>query len=198
MFSGIISATGRVVSADVTTGDMRAIIDAGNLAMDDVKIGDSICVNGVCLTVTGVSGASFTTDISSETLSCTTFADLCEGMSVNLEKALRVTDRLHGHIVTGHVDGTGHIASINEDARSVRYEIAIPANLQRYICKKGSICIDGVSLTINEVTTTGVSVNIIPHTLTQTRFATYHLGTRVNLEVDIIARYLERLDTGQQ
>jgi len=198
MFSGIISTTGRVVSTDVTSGDMCAVIDAGNLPMDDVQIGDSICVNGVCLTVTQLSGACFTTDISSETLSCTTFADLLKGMTVNLEKALRVTDRLHGHIVTGHVDGTGTIVSMIADARSVRYEIGIPAILQRYVCKKGSICIDGVSLTVNEITAEGVSVNIIPHTLTQTRFATYHPGTRVNLEVDIIARYLERLEPGKQ
>lgn len=198
MFSGIITGIGKVVSAEVTTGDMCAIIDAGSLTMDDVKIGDSICVNGVCLTVTGLSGTCFTTDISAETLSCTTFAELLDGMPVNLEKALRVTDRLHGHIVTGHVDGTGSIVSMIADARSVRYEIAIPANLQRYVCKKGSICIDGVSLTVNEITEAGVSVNIIPHTLTQTHFATYHSGTRVNLEVDIIARYLERLEPGQQ
>ena len=195
MFTGIITAVGSVSRTEIINGDMRAIIDVGTLDLTDVIIGDSISVNGVCLTVIAVAGNCFTADISSETLSCTTFNTLVAGNIVNLEKAMQVTSRLHGHIVTGHIDGTGHVVSIEPDARSIRVKIEIPVPLQRYICKKGSVCIDGVSLTVNDVADRTVSVNIIPHTMQQTRFAEYRVGSPVNIEVDIIARYLERLQT---
>ena len=195
MFTGIITAVGSVSRTEIINGDMRAIIDVDTLDLTDVIIGDSISVNGVCLTVIAVAGNCFTADISSETLSCTTFSTLVAGNIVNLEKAMQATSRLHGHIVTGHIDGTGHVVSIEPDARSIRVKIEIPAPLQRYICKKGSVCIDGVSLTVNDVADRAVSVNIIPHTMQQTRFADYRVGSLVNIEVDIIARYLERLQT---
>jgi riboflavin synthase len=195
MFTGIITAVGSVSRTDIINGDMRAVIEVGTLDLTDVAIGDSISVNGVCLTVIAVAGNCFTADISSETLSCTTFNTLVAGNTVNLEKAMQATSRLHGHIVTGHIDGTGHVVSIEPDARSIRVIIGIPPPLQRYICKKGSVCIDGVSLTVNDVTDRAVSVNIIPHTMQQTCFADYHVGSLVNIEVDIIARYLERLQT---
>lgn len=198
MFSGIIIATGKVISADRIKGDMRAIIETGAMDMSDVSIGDSICVNGVCVTVVASSGTKFTADISPETLACTTFGGLAAATRVNLEKALQATARLHGHIVTGHVDGIGKVVSVEPDARSVRYGIEIPAGLQRYVCKKGSICIDGVSLTVNEVSGQRVSVNLIPHTQEQTILADYRPGTLVNIEVDIIARYLERLQKSSQ
>ncbi len=195
MFTGIITAVGSVSRTEIINGDMRAIIDVDTLDLTDVIIGDSISVNGVCLTVIAVAGNCFTADISSETLSCTTFNTLVAGKIVNLEKAMQATSRLHGHIVTGHIDGTGHVVSIEPDARSIRVKIEIPVPLQRYICKKGSVCIDGVSLTVNDVADRTVSVNIIPHTMQQTRFADYRVGSLVNIEVDIIARYLERLQT---
>lgn len=193
MFSGIITAVGSIVSVETIDGDMRAVINAGGMSLADVAIGDSISVNGVCLTVVKLSGDTFTVDISAETLACTTFRNITAGMKVNLEKALQANARLHGHIVTGHVDGTGTIISRAADARSVRYVVQVPAALQRYVCKKGSICIDGVSLTVNDVKGQEVGVNLIPHTLAQTILAGYCTGTSVNIEVDIIARYLERL-----
>lgn len=198
MFTGIIIAVGTVVRADLDKGDMRAIIDVGSMQLSDVIPGDSICVNGVCLTVTGISANTFTADISSATLSCTTFHGLVKGMSVNLEKALQASSRLHGHIVTGHVDATGTLISIEPEARSVRIVVEIPESLHHYVCKKGSICIDGVSLTVNDISGRSISVNVIPHTIQQTNFADYRAGTQVNLEVDIIARYLERLHSGSQ
>ena len=161
--------------------------------LNDVKAGDSICVNGVCLTVTDCSGNQFTVDVSVETLDCTTFNEFKDGSKVNLEKALHLSDRLHGHLVTGHVDGVGTIKDRKPDARSERIDIDCPPNLLRYVSKKGSVCIDGVSLTVNEKSATGFSVNIIPHTLEQTIISNYTKGTRVNIEVDIIARYLETL-----
>lgn len=198
MFTGIIIAVGTVVRADLDKGDMRASIDVGSMDLSDVSLGDSVCVNGVCLTVVSISGNTFTADVSSETLACTTFKTLAKGMLVNLEKALPATGRLHGHIVTGHVDGTGMVVSLETEARSVRCVIEIPAGLQRYVCKKGSICIDGVSLTVNMVSGQTLGVNVIPHTMQETNFAAYRPGTRVNLEVDIIARYLERLEICSQ
>jgi len=198
MFTGIITAVGKVISAELVNGDMRAVIDAGVLDMSDVSLGDSISVNGACLTVVARSGNTFTADISSETLSCTNFNNLTSGVRVNLEKAMQASARLHGHLVTGHIDAIGQIRSIEPDARSVRVQIEVPATLQRYICRKGSICIDGVSLTVNDVSGPLVSVNVIPHTMQATRFGDYRPGVSVNIEVDIIARYLESLQTGSQ
>lgn len=193
MFSGIIIAVGKIAGIESIKGDMRAVIDAGGMDLSDVAIGDSISVNGVCLTVVARTASTFTADVSAETLACTTFKHLGVGMRVNLEKALQVSARLHGHIVTGHVDGTGTIVSVSPDGRSIRYVIRVPEALSRYVCKKGSICIDGVSLTVNDVQGAEVGVNLIPHTLEQTILADYRPGTTVNIEVDIIARYLERL-----
>ena len=196
MFSGIIEAVGHVVNVEDHSGDKRFTVDAGGLDLADVKLGDSIAVNGVCLSVVAKSGNSFSVDISAATLSGTTFSALQTSAAVNLEKALRLSDRLHGHLVTGHVDGVGSVRERIADARSVRLVIECPADLLRYISKKGSVCVDGVSLTVNEKHANEFSVNIIPLTLEQTIMADYRAGTRVNIEVDIIARYLESMVNG--
>lgn len=196
MFTGIITAIGRIASIDRQGEDRRLTVEAGVLDMEDISAGDSISVNGVCLTVTSIQGDIFHADLSRETLACTTFGDAATGDRVNLEKAMQLSDRLGGHLVSGHTDGVGRIAEMHRDARSVRYAIDAPEELARYICKKGSICVDGVSLTVNEVRDSRFQVNIIPHTMAQTIFSDYGSGTRVNLEVDIIARYLERLYSG--
>ena len=196
MFSGIIEAVGNVVNVEDHSGDKRFTVDAGGLDLADVKLGDSIAVNGVCLSVVAKSGNSFSVDISAATLSGTTFSALQTSAAVNLEKALRLSDRLHGHLVTGHVDGVGSVRERIADARSVRLVIECPADLLRYISKKGSVCVDGISLTVNEKHANEFSVNIIPLTLEQTIMADYRAGTRVNIEVDIIARYLESMVNG--
>ena len=193
MFTGIVTATGTVTRLTEQDGDMRLRIDSGALDMTDVAAGDSISVNGVCLTVLEPAVREFQADVSAETLSCTTLGGLAKGSRVNLEKAMRLGDRLGGHLVSGHCDGMGTVLELERDARSVRLTIEAPAELARYICRKGSICVDGVSLTVNEVTDGEFGVNIIPHTMDQTIFTDYGAGTLVNLEVDIIARYLERL-----
>lgn len=193
MFTGIITAVGTIRKIENLGSDKRFNLDTGKLDMADVSIGDSICVNGVCLTVVELLDSGFATDISVETLSCTTFENLQEGDQVNLEKSLRVADRLGGHIVIGHVDGVGKITDLHTAARSIQYNIEVPSQLRKYICKKGSVCVDGVSLTINDVTGSSFSVNIIPHTTEETIFSEYRTGTPVNIEVDIIARYLEGL-----
>ena len=193
MFTGIIAATGSILAIEDRGADKRFAIDTGKLDLSDVNIGDSISVNGTCLTVIELQENGFRTDLSTETLTVTTFAAAAVGTRVNLEKALMLGDRLGGHIVSGHVDGIGIITDFHEDARSLRYEIAMPAELNRYLCKKGSICIDGVSLTVNDVVANAFFVNIIPHTMDETIFSTYKKGTQVNLEVDLIARYLEGL-----
>lgn len=193
MFSGIIIATGKVKQIEKIGGDVRATIDVGDMDMSDVAIGDSISINGACMTVITLTDTTFSVDISAESLACTTLGRLAIGSRVNLEKALQANARLHGHIVTGHVDGVGHIVSAVPDARSVRYVVRVPEALQRYVCKKGSICIDGVSLTANDVNGAEVGVNLIPHTLEQTILSDYRPGNEVNIEVDIIARYLEKL-----
>ena len=196
MFSGIIEAVGNVVNVEDHGGDKRITVDAGGLDLADVKLGDSIAVNGVCLSVVAKSGNSFSVDISAATLSGTTFSALQTSAAVNLEKALRLSDRLHGHLVTGHVDGVGSVRERIADARSVRLVIECPADLLCYISKKGSVCVDGISLTVNEKHANEFSVNIIPLTLEQTIMADYRAGTRVNIEVDIIARYLESMVNG--
>jgi len=193
MFTGIIAATGSIQAIEDRGADRRFTVNSGKLDLGDVKIGDSISVNGTCLTVVELLDGAFRTDLSTETLAVTTFATAVEGSRVNLEKALMLSDRLGGHIVSGHVDGIGVICDFHEDARSIRYEIGIPAALNRYLCKKGSICIDGVSLTVNDVATNVFYVNIIPHTMDETIFPGYGKDTQVNLEVDLIARYLEGL-----
>lgn len=194
MFTGIITAIGTVAGVQEMGRDRRLRIDASGLDLSDVAIGDSICVSGVCLTVVAADSRGFAADVSSETLSCTTLGRLQKGARVNLEKALRLGDRLGGHLVSGHADGTGTVLDVHRDARSLRCLIRAPQGLARYICSKGSICVDGVSLTVNEVTGTDFGVNIIPHTAAETTFSDRTSGDMVNLEVDIIARYLERLN----
>ena len=171
MFTGIITAIGTVTGVEDLGRDRRLHIDAGDLDLSDIAIGDSICVSGVCLTVVTTDGRGFAADVSSETLSCTTLDRFEEGSRVNLEKALRLGDRLGGHLVSGHTDGTGTVLDVHRDARSLRCLIRAPQGLARYICSKGSVCVDGVSLTVNEVTGTDFGVNIIPHTAAATTFS---------------------------
>ena len=193
MFTGIIEGVGRVAALESRGGDVRIRIAAGTLPFDNVQLGESIAVNGVCLTVVEFDAASFAADASNETLSLTTLGKLQVGAPVNLERAMRPTDRLGGHLVSGHVDGVGQVLSITEDARAQRWRFAAPAPLLRYIAKKGSICVDGVSLTVNEVDAQGFEVALIPHTVTHTAFAQTKVGDAVNLEIDLVARYVERL-----
>ena len=195
MFTGIVQAVGSIVRVQAHTGDVRLWIDAANLDFSDVRIGDSICVSGVCLTVAEMDSAHFAADISTQTLACTTFAERKAGDDVNLEKSLRLTDRLGGHLVSGHVDGVGHVVSVESDARSLRWTFELPPALVRYVAAKGSICIDGVSLTVNEVAGSRFGVNLIPHTIAETTFHDRKVGDGVNIEVDLIARYIERLQS---
>lgn len=196
MFTGIIQAVGQVAAMQPRGGDLRLRVHSGKLPLDDVALGDSICTSGVCLTVIDLPGDGFWADVSVETLNFTTLGDLAPGARVNLEKALTPASRLGGHIVSGHVDGVGEIVSLREDARSVRVVISAPDSLARYIAHKGSICVDGTSLTVNAVDGARFDLNIIPQTMAETVFGDYRPGSRVNLEVDVIARYLERLVLG--
>ncbi len=193
MFTGIIEATGTVLRAEPRGGDLRFTIAMPALDREDVALGDSIAVSGCCLTVVAMDGHALAFDVSNETLSLTTLGDLREGDKVNLEKPLRLSDRLGGHLVSGHVDGVGTIAAIDPDARSQRWRIAPPRGLMRYIAAKGSVCVDGVSLTVNAVTDESFEVNLIPHTVAATTFGDRRVGDRVNLEIDMLARYVERL-----
>jgi riboflavin synthase len=193
MFTGIVNAIGYVSDVIDCDGDKTIFLDTGDLELHDVILGDSICINGVCLTVINMTEASIQVDVSAETLLCTNFDEYIPGKRVNLEKSLKATDRLHGHIVSGHVDTVGLIVSINNDARSFQYNIEIPVEFRKYLCKKGSVCIDGVSLTINDIKEKYVSLNIIPFTKSHTIFSDYISGSKVNIEIDIIARYLETL-----
>jgi riboflavin synthase len=193
MFTGIVQGTGTVRRVDPRGGDVTLWIDTGDVPIDDVQVGGSIAVSGVCLTATRLDGRVFAADVSRETLSLTSAGDWAPGTRVNLEKALTAGQALGGHYVTGHVDGVGEVVSRHDDARSVRVEFEVPAGLARYVARKGSICVDGVSLTVNGVDGRRFDVNLVPHTLGLTVLGDYRPGTRVNLEVDIIARYLERL-----
>ena len=174
-------------------GDKRFSILCNELDISELDTGQSIAVNGVCLSIIGFIEQGFRADVSTETLSCTTFGQLFPGARVNLEKSLQLSSPLDGHLVSGHVDGVGYVVSHLKEARSERFEIEVPKNLVRYICRKGSISIDGVSLTINEVRENHIYLNIIPHTMAETIFSDYKEGTTVNIEVDLIARYLESL-----
>jgi riboflavin synthase len=196
MFTGIIQAIGKVVDTQARGGDMRLRIHTGKLSLDDVALGDSICTNGVCLTVIELPGDGYWADVSVESLNFTTLGELKIGSEVNLEKALTPQSRLGGHIVSGHVDGVGEVVSLTEDARSIRVVLRAPDQLARYIAHKGSICVDGTSLTVNAVNGAEFELNIIPQTMSETVFGQYRPGSRVNLEVDVIARYLERLIQG--
>jgi riboflavin synthase len=193
MFTGIIQTVGRVARLEPRGGDVRLHVDSADLDLGDVQLGDSIAVSGVCLTAISLAERGFAADVSNETLSLTTLGQLKPGDPVNLEKALRLADRLGGHLVSGHVDGVGKVVSITPDARSQRWTFEVPADLARYIAAKGSICIDGTSLTVNEVSGTRFGVNLIPHTVAHTAFHARHAGDAVNFEVDVIARYVERL-----
>lgn len=193
MFTGIIAAIGKIAAVQVQAGDLRLQIATANLDLTDVKLGDSIAINGVCLTVVELSNAKLAFDVSRESLDRTSLSNVQVGHDVNLEKALAVGDRLGGHFVSGHVDGLGVITLRQASARSVQFKIEVPADLARYIAEKGSICIDGVSLTVNNINANEFEVNVIPHTMQETIISDYIVGTKVNLEVDLIARYLERL-----
>lgn len=193
MFTGIIQAIGKIAAIELQGGDARLRINSGTLDLADIHLGESIAVNGVCLTVVEVESRGFSADVSAETLSCTTLSVWRIGEGVNLEKALTATSRLGGHLVSGHVDGVGDVLERQQQARSVRLCIQAPTVLARYIATKGSICVDGVSLTVNAVDGAVFELNIVPHTLQVTTLDKYRVATRVNLEVDVIARYLERL-----
>ncbi len=193
MFTGIIEGLGRLATLEKRGGDARLIIEVGSLPFDGVRLGESIAVNGVCLTVVAFDARHFEADASNETLSLTTLGALVPGAVVNLERAMRPTDRLGGHLVSGHVDGVGKVLGITPDARAQRWRFAAPQALLRYIAKKGSICVDGVSLTVNEVDDQGFEVALIPHTVAHTAFAHTTVGDAVNLEIDVLARYVERL-----
>lgn len=196
MFTGIIETVGKVAQMQPRNGDLRLRIDTGSLPLGDVALGDSIATNGVCLTVVELAGNGFWADVSRETLAFTTIGNWRVGAPVNLEKALQAQSRLGGHIVSGHVDGVGEVIERGDDARSIRLTVRAPRDLARYIAHKGSICVDGTSLTVNAVRGTDFELNIIPHTAQITVIGNYRSGTRVNLEVDVIARYLERLLQG--
>lgn len=198
MFTGIIEAVGSIESIETKAGDKRFKINVGKLDMSDVALGDSIACNGVCLTAVEFDTQSYTADVSAETLGLTTLATIEIGASVNLEKALTPTTRLGGHLVSGHVDGIGEIVAIKNEARSVQYQIRPPQQLAKYIAKKGSITVDGISLTVNELNDDDFMLNLVPHTLQETNAKKYQVGSRVNLEVDLLARYLERLLMGPQ
>ena len=193
MFTGIIQTVGRVRSLEPRGGDVRLVIDTGELDLADVQLGDSIAVSGCCLTAVALDAGGFAADVSNESLSLTTLGKLKAGDAVNLEKALRLADRLGGHLVSGHVDGVGKVVAITPDGRSQRWTFEVPATISRYIAAKGSVCIDGTSLTVNEVSGHRFGVNLIPHTVEHTAFHARRVGDPVNIEVDVIARYVERL-----
>jgi riboflavin synthase len=193
MFTGIVQGIGSVRAVEPHGGDVTLWIDAGGVSLADVQVGGSIAVNGACLTATRLDGNAFAADVSRETLTLTTLGSAAPGTPVNIEKALQAGQSLGGHYVTGHVDGMGVVVSRHDDARSVRVEFEVPDELARYVARKGSICVDGVSLTVNGVNGRRFDVNLVPHTLELTTLAACNPGTRVNLEVDIIARYLERM-----
>ncbi|WP_462166456.1 riboflavin synthase [Pseudoalteromonas sp. GB43] len=198
MFTGIIEATGKIVELTQKQGDLAIRIQSANLDMEDVKLGDSIATNGVCLTVVAKHSDGFSADLSNETISLTGFAHYKKGQTVNLEKAMQPVSRLGGHLVSDHVDGIATVESISPNARATEYWLSTDNDLMKYIPYKGSVCIDGISLTVNEVEQNRFKLTIVPHTAEQTTIAEFQVGTQVNLEVDQIARYLERLIKGAE
>ena len=193
MFTGIIAAIGKIEAVQAKGGDIRLQVATHRLDLSDIQLGDSVAINGVCLTVIAMTSGSLSFDVSRESLDRTSLGTVKAGSDVNLEKALAVGDRLGGHFVSGHVDGLGKVIAKQESARSVQFRFEVPSGLERYIAEKGSICIDGTSLTVNKVENNWFEVNIIPHTMQETIMKNYRISTQVNLEVDLIARYLERL-----
>lgn len=193
MFTGIVQSVGDIRAVTARGGDVELLVHAPGLGLERVAIGDSIAVSGCCLTVTRLEQNAFAADVSTETLSVTTLAQWRPGTRVNLEKALCAGQPLGGHYVTGHIDGIATVTTVSGDARSTRMQFELPQDLARYIARKGSVCIDGVSLTVNEVAGVRFGINLIPHTLEVTTLGDFRVATRVNVEVDIIARYLERL-----
>ncbi len=198
MFTGIIQAIGTIKRVEQRQGDVRLTVATAGLDLSDAGLGDSIAVNGVCLTAIELAKGEFVADVSNETLSTTTVGHTALGTRVNLECALQAQTRLGGHLVSGHVDGVGKLIERKADARSVRFTFSMPADIARYVAQKGSICIDGISLTVNTVDDVSFAVNIVPHTLEMTTLGDRQEGDSVNLEVDVIARYLERLMMGGQ
>lgn len=196
MFTGIIQAVGRVAAIEARGADVWLRIRSDTLPLTDARAGDSIAVNGVCLTAIELEAQSFSADVSAETLSCTTLGRLKAGVAVNLEMALLPTTRLGGHLVSGHVDGVGRLLESRPDGRSQRLRFELPAALARYVAAKGSIGVDGISLTVNAVEANRFDVNIVPHTLANTTLEALRPGDEVNIEVDLLARYLERLLSG--
>jgi riboflavin synthase len=195
MFTGIVQSVGIVRAIEPSAGDVTIEVQTPAMSLESVAAGDSIAVNGVCLTVTGMDSDAFRADVSRETLAMTTLGRWEPGTRVNLEKALLAGQPLGGHYVTGHVDGVGRVIGRRDDARSIRVEFEVPAPLAKYVARKGSVCVDGVSLTVNGVSGPRFDVNLVPHTLEVTILGDYQPGTAVNIEVDIIARYLERLSS---
>ena len=193
MFTGLIEGIGTLAGRESRGGDARLRIGAGTLPFSDIALGDSIAVNGACLTVAAFDAGGFEADASNETLALTTLGELAIGRALNLERAMRPSDRLGGHLVSGHVDGVGKVLHHWDDGRAQRWLFEAPAQLRRYIAAKGSICVDGVSLTVNAVDDTGFEVALVPHTLQHTAFASTAIGDPVNLEIDLVARYVERL-----
>lgn len=193
MFTGLVQGIGTFAARDARGGDARLRFESGSLPLADAMLGESIAVNGVCLTAVSFDGTGFEADASNETLALTTFGTLPVGRPVNLERALRAGDRLGGHLVSGHVDGVGAVASISDDARAQRWRFTAPRALLRYIAPKGSICVDGTSLTVNAIDGDGFEVALVPHTIAHTAFGATRPGDPVNLEVDQVARYVERL-----
>ncbi len=193
MFTGIIQAVGHIAAIESGEQDIRLCIESGKLPLEGVSLGDSIATSGVCLTVTELTGAGYWADVSPESLSLTTLGTKHVGDPVNLETSLTLSTPLGGHLVSGHIDGVGHVDDIVEDARFWRVRIAAPETLARYVAMKGSICVDGTSLTVNQVEGCHFELTIIPQTWEETVFSDYRVGSPVNLEVDVIARYLERL-----
>jgi riboflavin synthase len=198
MFTGIISAIGDIASLEERGGDVRLTIRSGNLNLTDVQLGDSIACNGACLTAVELTGEGFVADVSVETLNLTTIGNWQTGSRINMEKAMQAADRFGGHIVSGHVDGIGEVVALEEDARSWRFRLRAPREIAKYIAHKGSITVDGTSLTVNIVEGAEFELNIVPHTMQHTVMGDYKVGTKVNLEVDLVARYLERLLLGDK
>ena len=194
MFTGIVQAVGRIEERiEHASGDVSLVIATAAISAADIAVGDSICVSGVCLTAVEATQTGFRTDVSAESLARTTLRDLASGSQVNLESASTPDTRLGGHLVSGHVDGIAQVLARWDDARSVRFEFRLPEALAKYIAEKGSVCIDGTSLTVNGVDGADFDVNIVPHTLTATTLGELGPGSAVNIEVDQIARYVERL-----